>query len=126
MKINILILSVLLTMGLGCICLYASDQAPDCPSPNAPHIAAKVLLDKAIKKVEPSIPPGFGRIDSNVTVKIIIDAKGTVTCACAADKSHPILRNICEDAARQWLFTPFLKKGKPVTVTGAIVFDVKH
>jgi hypothetical protein len=123
---KILEFSVLVIMGLGCVYSCASDQAPDCYSQNTQHITTEALLDKAIKKVEPSIPPGFGRIDSNVAVKIIVDAKGTVTCAFAAKNSHPILRKICEEAARQWLFKPFLRKGKPVTVTGVIVFNVKH
>jgi hypothetical protein len=120
------VISVLLLVGLGCIFLHATDQASDCSSPNSQHITTKALLAKAIKRVQPSIPSGFGRIDSKVYVKVIVDPKGTVTCASAAEKAHPILRKLCEEAARQWLFKPFLKKGRPVTVNGVIIFHVMH
>ena len=113
-------------VGLGFIFLHAGDQAPDCFDQICQHVHTKELLAKATKRVEPSIPPGFGRIDSEVPVTISIGPKGTVTCASAAEKAHPILRKICEEAALQWLFKPFLNKEQPIVVTGKIVFHIKH
>lgn len=80
----------------------------------------------AIGEVEPSIPPGFGRIDSNVAATIVVDTKGKVICAAADKKSHPILKQISEEAAGQWLFKPFLGKGKPVVVSGIVIFHIRH
>jgi hypothetical protein len=56
----------------------------------------------------------------------VVDTKGSVMCARALHKSHPLLRKSCEDAARKWRFKPFLVDGKPVSTQGTIVFHVKR
>lgn len=126
MKKGMLILCILLIVGSGCSLKNASSKDSDCDFKNAQHITTKSLIANAIKKVVPSIPSGFGRIDTKIDVKVIIDPSGKVTCARAAEKSHPILGKICEEAANQWLFKPFQKNDQQITVTGVINFHIKH
>jgi len=89
-------------------------------------VTAKVLAAKAVRKVEPTLPAGFGRIDANVSVTVVVDSEGNVICAQASNESHPMLRKYCEDAARQWRFKPLLRRGRPESVSGPIVFHIKR
>lgn len=109
-------------------CQPVAGEQGECPPPNTAvsMLTAKQLVERAIRRVEPTLPNGFGRIDASVVVTVSVDEQGAVTCARATKESHPILRKYCEEAARQWRFRPLLVKGKPVGIAGPIVFVVKR
>ena len=99
-----------------------------CPPPDTQLqvVTPEQLTVAAIKKVDPDIPVGLGRIEADIPVIVVVDAEGKVMCARALQQSHPMLRKPCEDAARKWQFKPFLVDGKPTPIQGSIVFHVKR
>ena len=62
------------------------------------------------------------RAQGEVRVQILIDESGKVVCACAENKAHEALIKSTETAAYSSRFSPTLKDGKPVMVTGTIVY----
>ncbi len=109
-------------------CQTISGEQTACPPSNvaARTLTAKQLSGRVVRRVEPALPTGFGRIDGRVVVTVLIDERGGVACARGSSDAHPILRRYCEEAARQWQFKPLLAKGKPVAMTGPIVFRLKR
>lgn len=57
----------------------------------------------------------------NVNIQVLIDESGKVVSAKAVS-GHPLLRQAAEKAAWQAKFNPTLLSGKPVKVTGVIVY----
>jgi len=57
-----------------------------------------------------------------VNVLVTVDESGNVTSASAVS-GHPLLRQAAEQAARASNFLPTLLSGKPVKVTGVIVYN---
>lgn len=106
----------------------ATQGQENCPSSDTEVrvVAAKELTAAAIKKVDPDIPGGLGRIEADVPVHVVVDTEGNVVCARALLPSQPMLRKYCEEAARRWQFKPFLIKGKPSPIQGSIVFHVQR
>lgn len=109
-------------------CQTISGEQTACPSSDvaARTLTAKQLSKRVVRRVEPVLPAGFGRIDSRVVITVLVDERGGVTCARGSSDAHPILRRYCEEAARQWRFKPLLAEGKPVAMTGPIVFRLKR
>lgn len=93
---------------------------------NAAILSEKELLRRATKRVQPVVPGGFGRIDAEIEVLVLVGADGKVVCAEARERSHPLLRKYCEDAARDWRFRPLKKDGTPVEFAGPIRFRIKR
>lgn len=93
-----------------------------------PLIMENVVNGRAISLPKPYYPRS-ARISGargTVRVKIRIDAMGRVTFACAAfNKVHPSLMRSSEWAAYQAKFEPTTLDGKPVMVTGIIVYNYK-
>lgn len=92
----------------------------------ATTMSEKALLKRATKRAEPAVPGGFGRIDALIEVVVVVGTDGKVSCAEAAEPSHPLLRKYCEDAARAWEFRPLKKGGTAVRVTGPIRFRIRR
>jgi TonB family protein len=86
-----------------------------------------VLNGKALKLQQPEYPT-MARIDrasGTVRVRIVIDETGHVVQAKAVDtgSTHLALVAAAEEAARKSLFTPTFLSGKPVKVTGIVIYN---
>ncbi|HEX8847074.1 MAG TPA: energy transducer TonB [Pyrinomonadaceae bacterium] len=95
------------------------------PSPKAGEpIDVGVVNGRAISLPRPNYPSlakGAGASGS-VNVLVTIDETGKVTAARAIS-GHPLLREVSEAAAREARFKPPMISGKPVKVTGIIVYN---
>lgn len=92
----------------------------------AVSLSEKEMLQRAKKRVQPAVPGGLGRIDADVEVFVVVGNDGKVVCAEACKPSHPILRKYCADAARQWIFRPMKKNGRPIEFAGPVRFRIKR
>jgi TonB family protein len=93
------------------------------PPPKA-QISGGVLNGRATKLVTPSYPPEAraARVSGTVAVQIVFDEQGKVIWA-RVTSGHPMLRTVCEDAARQSTFPPTKLSGQPVKVRGVVVYN---
>jgi protein TonB len=57
-----------------------------------------------------------------VTVQVMIDESGNVVSARAVS-GHPLLQQSAASAARQARFTPTTLGGRPVKVTGVLIYN---
>jgi TonB family protein len=91
---------------------------------NATVISGGVLNGKATNLVEPAYPRAAKAVRASgvVNVEATIDEKGDVVSATAAN-GHPLLRAAAVQAARASKFSPTILDGKPVKVTGVIVYN---
>ena len=94
------------------------------PNPNIKTISGGVLNGKATDLVKPAYPPAARAVRASgaVNVQVTIDEKGDVISAVAVS-GHPLLRSSAVQAARSSKFAPTLLSGKPVKVTGVLVFN---
>jgi len=93
---------------------------PEVDLPNGGLYAGGTLNGKAL-----SLPrPEFSSSDPIGTVRVVvtIDETGKVIAARAAS-GHPALRGASEQAARKARFTPWTLCGKPVKVSGSIIYN---
>ena len=95
--------------------------------PNPPpqtRVYGGVLNGRAIKLVRPTIPPDARKASASgkVAVNIVFDEQGKVIWAHAIS-GHPLLRNVCEDAARQTTFPPTKVEGHLVKVRGVLIYN---
>ena len=88
------------------------------------RVKSGVVNSKAINLVKPFYPSEAKavRAQGAVTVQVTIDEKGNVSYACAVTGAKE-LQLVSEAAAYQSKFTPTLLEGKPVKVTGVIVYN---
>jgi hypothetical protein len=93
---------------------------------NVVALNKEAILKRAVKRVEPEIPGGFGRIDGRIEVFVLVGTDGKVVCAEALEPSHPILRRYCEDAARKWEFRTLRKAKLLVQFKGVISFRLRR
>lgn len=98
------------------------------PSPTAakplPPKSLGVVNGIASNLIKPAYPNAARsvRAQGAVQVQVLIDEKGNVVSASAAN-GHPLLRAAAVQAARQSKFTPTTLSGQPVKVTGIIVYN---
>ena len=92
------------------------------PPPKA-RVHGGVLNGRAVKLVKPSYPVEAYNAGASgeVKVQIVFDEDGKVIWARAVS-GHPLLRTVCEDAARQSTFPPMRVEDQPVKVTGVLVY----
>lgn len=83
-----------------------------------------VLNSKATKLVKPDYPPAARAVNAGgtVNIEITIDEQGNVVSATAVS-GHPLLKQVSEEAARASRFSPTFLKGKPVKVTGVLIYN---
>jgi TonB family protein len=83
-----------------------------------------VLNDKATKLVKPDYPPAARAVNAGgtVNIEITIDEQGNVVSATAVS-GHPLLKQVSEEAAKASKFSPTFLKGKPVKVTGILIYN---
>ncbi len=86
----------------------------------------KVINGRAISLPKPSYPKEARRkrAQGGVAIKADIDEKGNVTSTKVLC-GHPLLAGISEKAAKLARFRPTLMDGKPIKVTGTIIYRFK-
>ena len=87
------------------------------------HEGLPNLESAAVKKVTPYYPndPGF-HVRGKVIVKVKVNKRGDVASVSALC-GHPLLYSWAVQAAKDWKFTPKMRKGKPVSMIGVIILD---
>lgn len=97
---------------------------PAKPNPNIKTISGGVLNGKATNLVKPPYPAAAKAVRASgaVNVQVTIDENGNVISASAVS-GHPLLRASAVQAARSSKFAPTLLGGKPVKVTGVVVYN---
>jgi TonB family protein len=87
-------------------------------------VSGGVVNGKATNLVKPPYPPAARAVRASgaVNVQVTIDEKGDVISANAVS-GHPLLRAAAVQAARESKFTPTLLSGKPVRVTGVVIYN---
>jgi len=93
-------------------------------SNSAKTVSGGVLNGKAVDLPKPAYPPAARAVRASgaVNVQVTLDEKGNVVSASAVS-GHPLLRAAAVEAARKAKFSPTLLSGKPVKVTGVIVYN---
>ena len=81
------------------------------------------LTEKATKKVVPAYPQlaRNAGVSGLVRVKVIVDETGSVA-SIVWTEGPMLLRQVTQDALRQWRFEPIMVDGKPVRATGYVDF----
>lgn len=92
--------------------------------PKGKTISGGVLNGKATDLPKPTYPPAARAVRASgaVSVQVTVDESGNVVSANAVS-GHPLLRASAVEAARSAKFSPTLLGGKPVKVTGIIVYN---
>lgn len=101
------------------------DSKPGSTKPDPPKtISGGVLNGKATDLPKPPYPGAARavRATGTVNVQVTVDEQGNVVSASAVS-GHPLLRASAVQAARNAKFKPTLLSGKPVKVTGVIVYN---
>lgn len=88
-------------------------------------INAGVVNGKAINLAYPPYPAEakYARASGTVKVKVLINEQGNVVSACGISDVHSALIEASETAAYNSKFQPTTLKGKPVKVTGVIIYN---
>jgi TonB family protein len=83
-----------------------------------------ILNGKALNLVKPDYPPAAKTVQAGgaVHVQINIDENGNVISSKAVS-GHPLLQKASEEAALKSKFSPTLLGGKPVKVSGILVYN---
>lgn len=93
-------------------------------APPQTRVYGGVLNGRAVRLVRPTLPPDAqkARASGKVEVNIVFDEEGKVIWARAIS-GHPLLRAVCEDAARQTTFPPTKIEGHLVKVRGVLIYN---
>lgn len=102
----------------------ASTPPPKTANRSPKIISGGVLNTKAIEVPQPIYPPAARAVGASgkVIVQVLIDEGGRVISANAVS-GNPILRDAAVQAARSARFSPTLRGGEPVKVSGVINYD---
>ncbi|HEX8735791.1 MAG TPA: TonB family protein [Pyrinomonadaceae bacterium] len=94
------------------------------PKKDPVMVTGGVVNGKATNLVKPQYSPAAKAVKASgaVNVQVVIDENGKVISASAVS-GHQLLRKAAEDAARASKFTPTTLTGKPVKVTGVIIYN---
>jgi TonB family protein len=99
--------------------------APIClAGPSLATRGESFIRQRAILKVIPiyhSTPLQNG----NVVVRIVIDEDGIVDEA-ECTKGNPVVKDLAEEAARQWRFEPTVINGRPVRIESVLTFRINN
>lgn len=104
---------------LAAVTVAAQDVKPPKPKKHG-----GVLNGKAVSLPKPAYPSAAQAVGASgaVNVAVRIDEEGNVVSANAVS-GHPLLRQASEKAAMQAKFKPTMLEGKPVKVTGIVVYN---
>jgi TonB family protein len=95
------------------------------PAPKFMRVSSGVLQENAIKKVEPDFSKIQANIKGAVQVEIIVSEQGKVEKA-EVISGHPLLRQACLEAIRQWEFKPTMVNEDFVKLIGRITFNFER
>jgi TonB family protein len=97
---------------------YTGETAPEAP------VDGGVVNSKATSFPMPAYPPAARAVRAGgaVSVHVVIDEQGNVVTAMAVS-GNPLLRSAAVTAAQDAKFSPTLLEGKPITVTGILVYN---
>jgi TonB family protein len=106
------------------------DELPPVPKPTPKSkplpkvISGGILNGKATNLVKPEYPAAARTVRAGgaVNIQVTIDEEGNVISAAAAS-GDPLLRAAALKAARESKFSPTFLSGRPVKVTGVIVYN---
>jgi TonB family protein len=98
-------------------CLENCQEASSTKGPKAPAV-------EIINKAQPVYPPiaRAAHASGQVIVMVVFDEEGKVIAAQVVS-GHPLLQAASVKAAKETTFEPYLVNGKPVKVTGTIVYN---
>lgn len=101
-------------------------KTPSTDSGKTKKISGGVLNGKAISLPKPEYSPAAKAVKASgsINVSVVINEKGKVISATAVS-GHPLLRASAVAAARKAKFPPQKLNGKPVQVTGVLVYTFK-
>jgi TonB family protein len=87
------------------------------------QIVREIVNGRIISKPQPAYPPvaKVARASGEVKVQVIVGKDGRVLAAKVLS-GHPLLAAAALKAAREATFTPTLLDGKPVNVSGLLVY----
>lgn len=102
----------------------ATQTKPDKPL-DPKIINGGVLNGKAINLVKPAYPAEARRAlaEGKVEIQVLIDEQGNVIFACAVSADHQSLIEGAEAAAYQSKFAPTILQGKPIRVSGKLIYN---
>jgi TonB family protein len=89
-------------------------------------VSRGVLNGKAIENPEPAYPTiaRMGHVSGTVAVRVTVDEQGRIiTGEVKAVSGHPLLREAAVAAAKHARLAPTLLSGKPVRVTGTLIYN---
>ena len=104
--------------------LTPEQSSPGNSNGKSKTISGGVLNGKAISLPEPVYPPAAkaAKASGTVIVKVAVDETGKVISATVVS-GHPLLQEAAKAAAYKARFQPTLISGKPVLVTGTIMYN---
>lgn len=104
------------------VCVWPATAQKTTAAPKT--VSAGIVNSKALDLPKPEYPAAAQaiRAKGEVKVQVTIDEKGNVVSAEAVS-GHPLLRAASEKAAQAAKFSPTLLSGKPVKVTGVIIYN---
>lgn len=85
-----------------------------------------LLNSRAVVLAKPDYPSTARAVGASgeIHVRVLLDEEGFVVAAKAVS-GHPLLRSVSELAAKASKFTPTLFSGKPVKISGIIVYNFR-
>ncbi len=89
----------------------------------------EIRVPRLLRKIPPLYPEiaKQARVEGIVVLGVRIDSKGRVT-EVKVLKSIPLLDQAAVDAVRQWVYEPYLSKGKPIPVvfSVSVIFNPRY
>ena len=79
------------------------------------------LSERAIKKIDPVLPPEDKGMKGEVLIEVSVDEQGNVA-SVEGVTGNRVLIDAAIAAVRQWRFDPTKLSGKPVRVIGRLRF----
>ncbi len=109
---------------------YFDDKASEAMRKNTPpsgdrplviRVNTGALADRAIKKIDPVLPPEAKGMKGEVLIEVSVDEQGNVA-SVEGVTGNRVLIDAAIAAVRQWRFDPTKLSGKPVRVIGRLRF----
>ena len=109
---------------------YFDDKATEAMAKSTPpggdrplviRVNTGALADRAIKKIDPVLPPGAKGTKGEVLIEVSVDEQGNVASVEGVTGDR-VLLDAAIAAVRQWKFDPTKLSGKPVRIIGRLRF----
>jgi protein TonB len=108
---------------------YFDDKAAEAMAKSTPQggdrplvrVNTGTLADRAIKKIDPILPPEAKEVRGEVLIEVSVDEQGNVASVEGVTGDRALVEAAIA-AVRQWKFNPTKLSGKPVRVIGRLRF----